>query len=72
MILVLIFLTGFIFGAVLGLSMKKYSGHISISEKPDGGKLYLLELDGDPENIDQMKHVTFRVGSPHFFDEVES
>lgn len=50
--------------------MKKYSGHISISEKPDGGKLYLLELDGDPEDIDQMKHVTFRVGSPHFLDEI--
>lgn len=59
------------FGVILGLSTKtynstdaKYVGSINIEHTEGGGKLYSLELKGDPEELDQKKEVTFKVGSP--------
>lgn len=58
-------------GSIVGLSSRTYNnssarfdGHISIIDHPDGPKQYILELDSDPEDIDQKKSVTFRVGTP--------
>lgn len=58
-------------GVILGLSSRTYNnsdarfaGNIVIHEKEDGGKLYSLEMNGDPnEQIDPKKTVTFKVGS---------
>lgn len=58
------------FGIVLGLSTKayntteKYAGQIVLKiDEETGKKLYSLELDGDPEELDQKKEVTFKIGS---------
>ena len=60
----------FLFGINIGRQRINYQGHISILETESGGKQYVLELDGDPEDIDQMKSVTFRVGDPVLRSEV--
>jgi hypothetical protein len=56
-------------GVLLGISSRNYNnseqrfdGMVVITEKPGGGKLYSLELAGNPEDIDEKKAVTFRVG----------
>lgn len=55
-------------GVSLGISTKsynssdeRYAGQIVLMES-EGKKLYSLELNGDPEDLDQMKEVTFKVG----------
>jgi uncharacterized membrane protein len=57
-------------GVILGISTKryndsdaKYDGNIVITESESGGKLYSLEVNGDPGDIDQKKTVVFKVGS---------
>lgn len=59
-------------GVLVGVSSKTYSnsearfdGHIAITQTPEGTKLYSLEFDGDPHDIDQKDAVTFRVGTPN-------
>ena len=54
----------FLLGVYIGMRKINYQGHISIIETVSEGKKYVLELDGDPEDIDMMKSVTFRVGTP--------
>jgi Putative phage holin Dp-1 len=56
------------FGVLLGLSTKsynasdaKYDGAIVLHQKEDGGKLYSLELNGDPADLDLKKEVAFKV-----------
>lgn len=41
----------------------QYGGSIEIEQTPDGKKLYSLVLNGDPEEIDKMTSVIFKVGS---------
>lgn len=41
-----------------------YAGHIAIDTSPEGKKLYTLNLDGDPHDLDLMKEVTFKIGAP--------
>jgi Putative phage holin Dp-1 len=57
-------------GVILGISTKryndsdaKYDGNIVITESESGGKLYSLEVNGDPSEIDLKKTVIFKVGS---------
>lgn len=59
-------------GVILGLSSRtynssdiKYSGEIVIQDKESGGKLYSLELNGDPQDLVEKKEVTFKIGSVH-------
>lgn len=57
-------LGGFALGAKWGMSIKQYVGRITIHETESGGKLYSLELDCEPEELDEKKEVTFKIGSP--------
>lgn len=58
-------------GVLLGISTRAYAnvppsydGVISVGTNPDTGvKTYSLELDSDPEQLDQKSSVTFRIGS---------
>ena len=57
-------------GVLLGLSSKAYNasdarfdGSIVISDNGEGKKVYTLELNGDPQEIDSAASVTFRVTS---------
>jgi hypothetical protein len=57
-------------GVMLGLSTKaynaseqKYAGSINVQETPNGGKLFSLELNGAPADIEVMKEVIFKVES---------
>jgi hypothetical protein len=60
------------FGLLLGLSTKnfdqseaRYDGAMHFTPNPTGeGGAYLLELKGDPANIQYMDKVTFKVDSP--------
>lgn len=59
------------FGVILGLSTKtyndsdaKFAGSILIGQGEGGQKLYSLEINGDPADLDQQKEVTFKIGSP--------
>lgn len=56
-------------GVCLGLSSKQYDsseaaydGKIVVETGEEGKKLYSLQLDGDPNDIDQKDSVTFKVG----------
>lgn len=57
-------------GVLLGLTSKlynnsdiKYDGIIDISSGESGSKLYSLELNGDPNTLDQKSEVLFKIGS---------
>lgn len=57
-------------GVLLGLSSQKYNnsdvkyaGAIDIERKADGLKVYSLNLNADPELLDQSKEVTFKVNA---------
>jgi len=57
-------------GILLGISTKmynasgaKFDGVINVTSTDGGGKLFSLELNGDPSALDQQKTVTFKVGS---------
>jgi hypothetical protein len=59
-------------GVVLGLSTKSYNssdtpyvGTINIASTSEGNKTYELELNGQPEDIDGKKSVTFKVNAPN-------
>jgi hypothetical protein len=54
-------------GALLGLSSKsynnsdaKYNGSIDV-ENVDGSKVFSLNLDGDPDNLENLDEVTFKI-----------
>lgn len=38
-------------------------GAIVVTETEGGGKLYSLELDGDPSDLDSLTQITFRIKS---------
>lgn len=48
---------------IYGDSDAQYGGSIEIVQMPDGKKVYSLVLNGDPEDIDKMSSVVFKVGS---------
>lgn len=55
-------------GVTLGISTKKYyesdapfDGSIIVQEVEPGQKMFTLELDGDPNEIEHRKHVSFKV-----------
>lgn len=55
-------------GVLLGISTNKYNnspdaydGEVVISDSPTGTKLFSLELNGDPEQIETMDQVRFKV-----------
>lgn len=57
-------------GVLLGLSTRaynaseaKYAGTMIVQSKENGGKLFTLELNGDPDELDQKKEVIFKVGT---------
>jgi hypothetical protein len=57
-------------GVVLGISTKHYEesgaaydGQIVVSEVEGGSKVFSLELDGDPMELESKKDVTFKVAS---------
>jgi hypothetical protein len=59
-------------GAVLGFSSVNYDkthaapgvaydGQIVVTQTEEGKKVFSLEFDGDPQNIDQQDSITFKV-----------
>jgi hypothetical protein len=58
-------------GVVLGISTKgynasdaKYDGTVDVLPKEGGGKHFQLNLNSDPEDLDQKKEISFKVNSP--------
>ncbi len=58
-------------GVCLGISSRQYEasgaaydGQIVVNTPEDGPKLFSLQLDGDPDELDQKKSITFKVESP--------
>jgi hypothetical protein len=43
---------------------KRFDGTIDVIDKGEDGKLYSLNLDGDPEEIDKKDQVLFKVSKP--------
>lgn len=60
-LIVLAFLAGVVSGLYFGVSRRKYDGQIVIQET-ETGKMYSLELDGDPEEMDGKRDVRFKIG----------
>lgn len=57
-------------GVLLGLSTSsydkstaKYQGIINVVTKPEGGKLYDMVYNGDPDLLDQEKQALFKIQS---------
>lgn len=54
----------YLLGAIFGFPFnKKYVGQINIGESEEGKKTYFLDLNCEPEELDQHKEVTFKIGS---------
>jgi len=58
-------------GLILGRSSRnyknsdsKYFGMINIINGPDGKKVYSLDLNGEPNELDNKKEVTFKMNTP--------
>ena len=51
----------FAIGLYLNRSEHAYDGKIFVTASDEGGKLFTLQLDGDPEELDQKRAVSFRV-----------
>lgn len=58
-------------GTLLGISTRKYNasdgpydGNIVVTDNDQGGKLFTLNLDGDPGELVDMRSVTFRIDVP--------
>lgn len=54
------------FGVTLGISSKNYSnneagGEIKVTHTAEGGKLFTLELEGQPEDLEHEQRVVFKV-----------
>lgn len=65
-------------GVTLGISVKNYkssglgvSGQMVVKERPGGGLLYSLEVDGPVEDLAEMDAVTFKVVHPDDEEEPE-
>lgn len=59
------------FGVVLGISARSYAasgaayqGAINVTPTEDGGRMFSLELEGDPADVEFMDHVNFKVNHP--------
>lgn len=59
------------FGVLLSISNKtyenspqKYQGAISVTTSESGAKLFSLDLNGDPSDIEFMDHANFRIVTP--------
>lgn len=57
-------------GGLLKISTKayensdsKYDGTVLVENSPDGPKLFSLELNSDPLELEKKKHITFKIGS---------
>ena len=50
-----------ILGARLYFKEEPYDGAMVLQDKEDGGKLFTLELNGDPERLEEMESVSFKV-----------
>lgn len=57
-------------GVTLGISSREYEasgaaydGNMLVTETPDGGKNFLLELESDPAELENKKAITFKVSS---------
>lgn len=55
-------------GIILGISTasynksdKRFFGDIVVEEQITGKKVFSLQIDGDPEDLEQMDEVTFRI-----------
>jgi len=42
----------------------KYAGAINVVTAEDGGKMFSLELNGDPSELESVEQVTFKINSP--------
>jgi hypothetical protein len=42
---------------------RSYDGQVVITTAPDGKKLFTLELDRNPDEIENMKRISFKVTS---------
>jgi hypothetical protein len=58
-------------GALLGLSTvaynksdEKYQGAMHVYARDDGSKRYSLNLNGDPEDLEDQDEITFKVKKP--------
>lgn len=43
----------------------RHGGQIVISKDEDGKKLFSLELDKDPDEIEKMRYISFKVTDSH-------
>ncbi len=51
----------FVIGLYLIRNEHAYDGKIFVTDSDEGGKLFTLQLDGDPEELDQKRAVSFKV-----------
>lgn len=61
MLIVVVGLVCLILGIFLGRLHQRYIGVINITENGEGGKLYSLDLDVDPEDLDLRGSVLFKI-----------
>lgn len=63
-VLGIIIIINLVLGILLYRRRIRFDGTIDVIEKDEGGKLYSLNLDGDPEEIDKKDEVLFKVSKP--------
>ncbi len=61
LLLGMVALVSFAIGLYLIRNEHAYDGAIFVTASDEGGKVFTLQLDGDPDNLDQKDSVSFRV-----------
>jgi hypothetical protein len=54
-----------LYNLYLKVDQRQYDGKIVIGTSENGKKLFSLELDGDPEELEPKSSVTFKIVSPN-------
>ncbi len=70
-ILGMVALASLVIGLYLDRNEHAYDGKIFVTPSDEGGKLFTLQLDGDPEELDQKRAVSFRVTKDEPMAEVD-
>lgn len=62
LVVLIVLLVIFTFACVIRMRrLSTYQGSMVITTNPEGKKLFLLEVDSDPDEMQKMKRVSFKV-----------
>lgn len=75
LVFLIVMLVIFSIGAVIRMRrLTRYQGRLVVTKNPDGHRLFMLEVDANPDDMEKMKRVSFKVTDkkrPEYEEETE-